>query len=341
MELKLKTKEQEELILNNIKLVDYMLVQICPERKDDEDLKSIATIALVRAGIRYNSEKGKFSTYACKCIFNALITELKKKDVLDESISYDEYIETKEGIGSIIDATQVYSEQYDQITTEDKLADTIKILLNRFNKIDKVAYLYLMGGLKQTQIAQKFEMSQEEISRRFKRIREKIRTYYNSRFPYNDTFQVEIYRRELIIWFRSNNEKIINCIKGIQNENENSKMTCSVKENVLTIRVPLEEEGFLLLAKIMQVIGDFNLISTISKSSNYKKRRTRGHQIRYSRNLIASYLQDIELYSVFTIRDIVIEFPEINIQIIYHTLYDLKKDGVLTHISQGIYMRVK
>ena len=67
------------LIEHNLRLVAYIVNKNYPDFNDTDDLISIGTIGLIRAAETFDFTKGhQFSTYASKCIDNA-ITHLRKR----------------------------------------------------------------------------------------------------------------------------------------------------------------------------------------------------------------------------------------------------------------------
>lgn len=69
---------RDRLIVHNMRLVAYIVNKNYPDAKDADDLVSIGTIGLIRAVETFDYQKGnQFSTYASKCIDNA-ITHLQK-----------------------------------------------------------------------------------------------------------------------------------------------------------------------------------------------------------------------------------------------------------------------
>lgn len=69
---------RDKLIVHNLRLVAYIVKKNYSDSKDIEDLISIGTIGLIRAAETFDYEKqNRFSTYASKCIDNA-IAHLRK-----------------------------------------------------------------------------------------------------------------------------------------------------------------------------------------------------------------------------------------------------------------------
>lgn len=70
------TSAREKLILRNMRLVAHIVKKYqCPEN-EQEELISIGTIGLIKAIATVDLEKGRLSTYAARCIENALITPM-------------------------------------------------------------------------------------------------------------------------------------------------------------------------------------------------------------------------------------------------------------------------
>ena len=76
-ELEIKTA-RDKLIVHNLRLVAYIVNKKYPDFADADDLVSIGTIGLIRDAETFDLNKNnKFSTYASRCIDNA-ITQLRK-----------------------------------------------------------------------------------------------------------------------------------------------------------------------------------------------------------------------------------------------------------------------
>lgn len=68
---------RETLILRNMRLVAHVVKKYqCPENEQDE-LISIGTIGLIKAIQTVDAEKGRLSTYAARCIENAILSQMR------------------------------------------------------------------------------------------------------------------------------------------------------------------------------------------------------------------------------------------------------------------------
>ena len=89
---------RETLILRNMRLVAHVVKKYqCPEY-EQEELISIGTIGLIKAIATVDTEKGRLSTYAARCIENELLMYFRSRKKVSREVSYYEPIGTdKEG----------------------------------------------------------------------------------------------------------------------------------------------------------------------------------------------------------------------------------------------------
>ena len=70
-------KAREILIMRNLRLVAHVVKKYqCPEY-EQEELISIGTIGLIKAIATVDGEKGRLSTYAARCIENAILSQMR------------------------------------------------------------------------------------------------------------------------------------------------------------------------------------------------------------------------------------------------------------------------
>lgn len=167
----------DELIVENEKLVYYVIKKMNLYSQQD-DFYDIGIIGLIKAARTYKKEKGCFSSYACKCISNQILIELRKlnngkrKAIL---VPLDKQI-------------------YDKITLEDTIPSDVNIEedfikkeqlksiykeINRLKKVDReilIGYFGLDGKKRtQNQLSEQFNLSQPQICRKIKSIVNKLR----------------------------------------------------------------------------------------------------------------------------------------------------------------------
>lgn len=91
--------EIEQKIVDNKKLVYFVINKFFPDLNEDEDIIQVGMIGLWKACINYEEQRSNFSTYATACILNEIRMELrnrakeKKKGVM---ISLDERVVNQE-----------------------------------------------------------------------------------------------------------------------------------------------------------------------------------------------------------------------------------------------------
>jgi RNA polymerase sporulation-specific sigma factor len=80
---------QQKLVEDNLKLVYHVVSKHFPTFKYDEDIISIGTMGLCNAALTWKEGKSAFSTYAYKCIRNAIRNEFRSRKHSIEVISLE------------------------------------------------------------------------------------------------------------------------------------------------------------------------------------------------------------------------------------------------------------
>lgn len=75
----MSSQEIEQMVLDNRKLVYYIVNQRFYDLRHDDDVIQSGMIGLWRACLRFDHTKGEFSTFACHCIFNEISGELRSR----------------------------------------------------------------------------------------------------------------------------------------------------------------------------------------------------------------------------------------------------------------------
>ena len=70
-------KAKEILIERNLRLVAYVVKKYQNVEEDMEDLISIGCIGLIKAVDTFDAGKGRLATYACRCIDNAILSQMR------------------------------------------------------------------------------------------------------------------------------------------------------------------------------------------------------------------------------------------------------------------------
>ena len=89
--MKKLTKDQWQLVIENDKLLYVMLSMFNYNKSEEEEIIYNAGLpAMIRAALRFDESKGfKFSTWACKIIYNAYNSYFKQESKKINTISFD------------------------------------------------------------------------------------------------------------------------------------------------------------------------------------------------------------------------------------------------------------
>lgn len=84
----------DDLILENMNLVYYILQHDYPAYAHDEDLIQCGLMGLVEAARNFNPDKGQFKSYARKCIHGTIKKELSYRN-RNAALSLEQMIEER------------------------------------------------------------------------------------------------------------------------------------------------------------------------------------------------------------------------------------------------------
>lgn len=104
------SKEQQRLVEDNHLLIYHMLNKM---KLSIDEYYDVAAIAIVKAALAYKEQKGKFSSFACACMFNALLRESSRQSKNDSNKVY-------------LSEPQ-YKEDRDSNTLADQISDNLNI----------------------------------------------------------------------------------------------------------------------------------------------------------------------------------------------------------------------
>lgn len=164
---------REILILRNLRLVAHVVKKYqCPEN-EQEELISIGTIGLIKAIATVDTEKGRLSTYAARCIENELLMYFRSRKKVSREVSYYEPIGTdKEGNEiNLLDVMESHEpEAFDLLMAKEDAKKLYRLLPAVLTKRERqvLSLRYgLYGGREFTQreVAQKLGISRSYVSR--------------------------------------------------------------------------------------------------------------------------------------------------------------------------------
>ena len=165
-------KAREELIAHNLRLVAHIAKKYYSITNDQEDLISIGTIGLIKAVASFDYEKGRFSTFAARCIENEILMHFRSIRKTANDISISDPIESDSDGGelTLMDTfadEDSMIEQLDRKLQAKKLRNAVEELRDPREK-EIVILRYGLNGrepMAQREIAQKLGISRSYVSR--------------------------------------------------------------------------------------------------------------------------------------------------------------------------------
>ena len=164
------TDEQQKLVLDNQKLVYHIIKQMHLYHKL-EDYLDVGLIGLCKAAQTFKLENNsKFSTYACICIRNNILMEIRneKRQCDYYSISLQTPVGGEKDEILLEDTISDYELELDILNKEEKMALIESV--RKLNDEDKqMIDLYFWKEMTQQEISRYLKMSQANVSRRIQR----------------------------------------------------------------------------------------------------------------------------------------------------------------------------
>lgn len=169
-------EEYERLIIENEALVYHVLKQM-HLYSQLEDYYDVGMIGLCKAAKTFDNHKGsKFSTYACICIRNTILMDIRdqKRQCDYYSISLQTPVGGEKDEILLEDTISDYELEVDILNKEEKMA-----LIESIRKLDnndrQMIDLYFLKEMTQKEIARYLKMSQANVSRRIQRALNNLR----------------------------------------------------------------------------------------------------------------------------------------------------------------------
>lgn len=162
------TKEQQQLVIDNEKLIFSYMNRFGLLEDDIEDWYGLLAFALCKAARSFNETKGfKFSTYAWTCLNHEVWNIKNRERSVTQVLSLDETVPDTDGLTyvDIIPSDEdMESDIIDMVCKFDN-----KKLLQLYDKLKplhrEIIYLYFVEELKQTEIADKIGVTRQRISK--------------------------------------------------------------------------------------------------------------------------------------------------------------------------------
>lgn len=182
-----KDAARENLTLHNMRLVAHIAKKYQVADEDPEDILSVGAIGLIKAINSFDIGKGKFATYACRCIENEILMLLRSKKKFSKEVSlYESIGQDKEGneiqlVDVIEQAQSDIASDYERGEDTKKLRYLMqKILTDREREILMMRYGMLDGEEKtQNQVGDYLGISRSYVSRIEKKAIGKLRRRFD------------------------------------------------------------------------------------------------------------------------------------------------------------------
>lgn len=173
----------DSLIEHNLRLVVYIAKKFENSSIDFEDLISIGSVGLIKAVKTFNLDKNiKLATYACRCIENEILMQLRKVTKTLNDVSFDKPLSMDKEGNQLLLSDVLPSEEdaigkaVDEDADKQMVHTLIKGLSSREQEIMILRYgLTGQEELTQKEVADKLGISQSYISRLEKRILDEMR----------------------------------------------------------------------------------------------------------------------------------------------------------------------
>lgn len=162
---------KEQLVLNNQGIIGTVLKSLNLNPLD-EDLFATGLVGIVKATNKFDAEKGfAFSTYATQIVRNEILQLFRKKRIVPR-FSLDEPCRSKDGVE--VSYAEIIA---DDRRFDEEIIESVKFesVIKSLNEREKRIIFLKMDGEKQDEIANMCGISQAQVSRIIKKVREKIK----------------------------------------------------------------------------------------------------------------------------------------------------------------------
>lgn len=283
MNIRLNSKEQEELVLKNYRLVYYLANKLTVSPNDYEDIVSIGTIGLIKAAATFNPSKGtRFATYASQCINNEIYMYFRKEKLHIHAISLETPIITSDSNTELTLGNVIISPEQDfteEVEENDIFIKIINIILNLLKSRERLIMLYKISGASQSFIAEACNLSQSYVSRFERNIIKKVKLYFITQKKFEEVFSMNISDNVYQLSFSTKdierfNEILANFLKNLKPDYNLPDFKVSCSEERIILQCPAFPESFSFIARIIQEIDNFTLTFGNNKEQSSTKKKT-------------------------------------------------------------------
>lgn len=298
MSIRKTEQEREKLVLENLRLVHWLLktrMGITCKDPNYEDLIGVGNLGLVKASISFDtSKKIKFVSYASIVVLNEFRMFFRKNNKHEKDVSLDAPITIgKDGDEALLSELipSPNSDFTEQILENESFLKSLSIILNVLTGREREIILYQLAGETQEDIAKRFNLSQSYISRLKRKLSNKLKGYLTSEksLQYKEVFSVNKVRDTYQIHFASTDVKNFNKSFAalLQKQDITSierlpKFKVSYdKARSCTLQIPAVPEAFSFVAEIMQQIDEYTMSFVPTSPTNNKLKGEKNANERY------------------------------------------------------------
>ena len=144
-----------------------------------EDYYGLAAIGLCKAGKTYKGDKSSFATYAYKCMFTTVMSDLRKtkraKSIPEyQIVYYQAELKNNNGVDTSMLMNYIASKENVEINVLSSIM--LDEYVRKLKNIDKKILVLFAEGYKQREISQMVGCSQAKVSR----VKKKLCSYLES-----------------------------------------------------------------------------------------------------------------------------------------------------------------
>lgn len=275
MEVRLISIEQENLVINNQKLVYHFVQKLNIPYDDYEDIISIGNIGLIKAAATFNkSANTKFSTYALHCIQNEILMHFRKEKSRKNYISLSSTIINDSGDDEVELIELIEDPDGDfveKITHNEVFEKVICIILIFLTPKERFIILHELSGTHKCNIALSLNVTASYISQLVRKIKQKIKLCFESNEQFIENFQMKIINNSYQISFSYQSiaqfdSFLLSLSQNAKLSKENPDVKIRYNKKEILIRAPAHPESFSFIAEILQQIEEWN--STFMSDEN-------------------------------------------------------------------------
>ncbi len=260
------TQEQQDLVVNNHKLVYYLVQKLGIPPSDYDDMVSIGTIGLCKAAAKFDANRQtKFSTYASRCIHNEIFMYFRKnkKQILSLDDPFSTNAESNAGTLGELLFDPISSDFEKQVENTIIITQSLSYILNCLSYKETIILLLSIANVKQKEIAHVVGVAQSYISRLAKKLYSKVKNHQHS-YNYKEVYTVQLKDDRLEISFSTTavkqfNQIFANFLIGISNVQDLQNFRLNYTHGQVVISLPAETESFAFIAQIIQEIENFRV----------------------------------------------------------------------------------